>query len=222
MILSDPISGVYGKDLKVQGKASNLEGESFDYEADLNDFSIEINMIAETDKKILQFNKSARKFESSGLVVNIGEIKSSVDITPKLSQLVQATVKDLIINEYNTIWAGDIRTLSSLPVESLMPIMFLKNMASMMNEFTITDEYIEFGYDPDFGRKKPSARKNSMLKEIDSQFAEIEEGQDKSAVSLIVDENFINTHLLEFVMIDKSISLEQYLKMDPRTRPISK
>jgi hypothetical protein len=54
----------------------------------------------------------------------------------------------LIINEYNTIWAGDIRTLSSLPVESLMPIMFLKNMASMMNEFTITDEYIEFGYDP--------------------------------------------------------------------------
>ena len=56
MILSDPISGVYGKDLKVQGKASNLEGESFDYEADLNDFSIDINMIAETDKKILQFN----------------------------------------------------------------------------------------------------------------------------------------------------------------------
>ncbi len=92
----------------------------------------------------------------------------------------------------------------------------------MMNEFTITDDYIEFGYDPDFGRKKPSAKKNSMLKEIDSEFAEIEEGQDKSAVSLIVDENFINTHLLEFVMIDKSISLEQYLKMDPRTRPLSK
>jgi hypothetical protein len=37
-----------------------------------------------------------------------------------------------------------------------------------------------------------------------------------------MDENLINTYLLEFVMLDQSLSLEKYMMMDPRTAPIAK
>lgn len=59
-----------------------------------------------------------------------------------------------------------------------------------------------------------------MLKEVDSKFSVPLEGEDQAAIALILDENLINTYLLEFVMIDTSMSLTQYLKMDPRTAPM--
>jgi hypothetical protein len=59
-----------------------------------------------------------------------------------------------------------------------------------------------------------------MLKEVDSKFSVLAEGEDQAAIQLILDENLINTYLLEFVMIDTSMSLTQYLKMDPRTAPM--
>lgn len=60
-----------------------------------------------------------------------------------------------------------------------------------------------------------------MLKEIESKFSETAEGEDDAAVQIIIDENLINTYLLEFVMIDNSMSVRQYLKLDPRTAPVT-
>ena len=36
----------------------------------------------------------------------------------------------------------------------------------------------------------------------------------------MIDENFVNKYLLEFVLIDKSMSLVKYLQMDPKTAPM--
>lgn len=41
-----------------------------------------------------------------------------------------------------------------------------------------------------------------MLKEIDSQFIELNEGDDQQAVQIVIDENFVNKYLLEFVLMD--------------------
>lgn len=99
----------------------------------------------------------------------------------------------------------------------------LKHLGSFANQMDVNQEHIEYGFDPDqtFGRKQRSARKQSMLKEIESTFSEQEQGEDRAAIQLIVDENLINTYLLEFVMIDNSMSLKQYLKLDPRTAPMA-
>ncbi len=56
-----------------------------------------------------------------------------------------------------------------------------------------------------------------MLKEIDSKFIEGD-----YAFQFLIDENFINTYLLEFIMVDESFSLEKYLSLDPRTAPMAK
>lgn len=59
-----------------------------------------------------------------------------------------------------------------------------------------------------------------MLKEIDTKFSKPVLGEDPKAIQVILDENAINSFLLEFVMIDQSVSLSEYLALDKRTRPI--
>lgn len=41
---------------------------------------------------------------------------------------------------------------------------------------------------------------------------------DDRAVQIIIDENAINSYLLQFVMIDKSLSLREQLNVDPKLR----
>lgn len=38
---------------------------------------------------------------------------------------------------------------------------------------------------------------------------------------MVIDENFINKYLLEFVLMDKSMSLVKYLQSDPRLAPMA-
>lgn len=114
----------------------------------------------------------------------------------------------MILDKYNLLWEGDVGSLQTLPVESLMPVLLLKHLGSFATQMDISKDNIEYGFDPEGSiRKQPSKRKTSMLKEIESEFSTSEEGEDQAAMQLIVDENLINTYLLEFVMIDSSASL---------------
>ena len=46
------------------------------------------------------------------------------------------------------------------------------------------------------------------------------ESQDDQAIQIVIDENYINKYLLEFVLIDKSLSMVKWLKTDPRLAPM--
>jgi hypothetical protein len=58
-----------------------------------------------------------------------------------------------------------------------------------------------------------------MLKEIDSEFTEQEEGDDPFAFQIILDENVVNAFLLDFVLYEKAFSLRQIMKLDDKMRP---
>lgn len=84
-------------------------------------------------------------------------------------------------------------------------------------------DYLQYGFDPEmlFERmRKPSAKKASMLKPIETKFTKPNVGEDPKGLQIIVDENAINSYLLEFVMIDQSLSVSEYFALDARTRPI--
>jgi hypothetical protein len=106
----------------------------------------------------------------------------------------------------------------------LTPVLFLKQMGQFAKEFNINMDYLEYGFDPEmvFERaRKPSAKKKSMLKEIESKFSKPASGEDQRAVQLIIDENAFNTYLLELVMIDSSLSVRDYMNLDSRTRMVA-
>jgi hypothetical protein len=134
-------------------------------------------------------------------------------------QQVQSAAEELIRKQYDKIWNGDKDSLSQLPVESLAPILILKHMSALATFMDLAPDHIEVGYDPELGfsRGKPSAKKQALLAEIDSQFSEGD-----FAFQFLIDANFINTYLLEFIMVEESFSLEKYLSYNPKTAPMAK
>lgn len=93
--------------------------------------------------------------------------------------LLSESIEAMIRNEYARVWSGDKESLVSLPVESLLPILVLKNFATLSTSFDIEPEHLEYGFDPDvaFMGKTPE-KKKAMLKEIDSQFITVGDGMD--------------------------------------------
>lgn len=60
------------------------------------------------------------------------------------------------------------------------------------------------------------AKKKSMLKEINSEFSPMSDGDNPIMLSFILDENAINSFLLEFVLVERAFSLREVIKTDPR------
>jgi len=78
---------------------------------------------------------------------------------------------------------------------------------------------LDFGFDPEMlleGVRPTPKKKNELLKEIRSEFTEAEEGEDPKFVQLIVDENTVNTFILDFVLVERAFSLRNFMRTDPR------
>jgi len=68
-----------------------------------------------------------------------------------------------------------------------------------------------------FERVRPTPKnKENMLKAIDSQFSSRTDGEDPVMMSLILDENAINSFLLEFVLVERAFSLREFIRSDQR------
>jgi len=59
-----------------------------------------------------------------------------------------------------------------------------------------------------------------MLKEINSEFTPQTDDGEPLMVSLIIDENAINSFILEFVLVERAFSIRDFLKVDPRTADV--
>ena len=129
----------------------------------------------------------------------------------------------MIQDIFKKVTSGDKEAVKTLPVESLLPILLLKNLESLSTQFELSPEHIEYGFDPDlFVHNEVPKRKAAMLKEIESEWIDQDEEKDPQAIQLIIDENLFNKYLLEFVLIDQSFSLTKFIEMDPRTAEMAK
>lgn len=204
------------------GLATKLDGSEIHFVADVTKMNLELKELPETDFRILAIKEEALKYEVGEVDFEIATITApdgSELACGCFESLIREQVGELIKSNFAKIMKGDKESLLHLPVESLLPIMILKNLASMSTSFEISPAHLEYGFDPDVafgGAKKMSPRKKEMLKEIDSQFIDDQEGMDKQAIQIVIDENFINKFLLEMVLVDQSISLTKYLKSDPK------
>lgn len=107
--------------------------------------------------------------------------------------------------------------LKELPVMSLGPMMILYIGAMGADKILFTDEFIEYEFSPISLRiNKPANLHDEFLKAIETDFAEQEEGEDPSALQVIIDENLVNGFLGQFLKIDKMYSLRDLLNLDPR------
>lgn len=95
----------------------------------------------------------------------------------------------------------------------------IRHVGGFALEQTIDSKAIQFGFDPEmvFESVRPTpAKKKSMLKEINSEFSSMTESEDPIMLSFILDENAINSFLLEFVLVERAFSLREVIRTDPR------
>ena len=120
----------------------------------------------------------AFRFEIGDITTDLGEDEASVKsiLKEQSEKAVRATYEDM--------WDGDFAALGKLPLESFLPLLVLKQISSVATTFEITPEHFSYGFDPEIFYKQDRPffkKKRSMLKEIDSEFSELEEGQDPYA-----------------------------------------
>lgn len=62
--------------------------------------------------------------------------------------------------------------------------------------------------------------KEELLKEINSEFSVVEDDEKPKFVQIIIDENAVNTFILDFVLVERAFNIRQFLRADPRFAPV--
>lgn len=125
---------------------------------------------------------------------------------------------------YNEIWDGEIEHLANIPVESFMPLLLLRHISTLATKTEMTSKAFTYGFDPEmiYEKYRPkTAKKEDLLKPIQSYFSDPEEGDDDHLFSIILDENAFNSFILDFVLVDRNFSLRELIEVDPKTRDMT-
>lgn len=212
--------GFEGPNLRVMGTAAFGE-EHISFEAPVDLFRMEAEFIDEDNKDITDINKKAQKPSVKEFTFNLGQVTSTdgQQISEECAQWLSKGLSDGVIAQYDKLWSGDLDSLSVMPVESFLPMIMIRHVGGFAMEQKMNPEAIEFGFDPEmlFERVRATPKaKSGMLKEINSEFSPMNEGENPTMLSFIMDENAINSFLLEFVLVDRAFSLRDFMKADAR------
>lgn len=114
--------------------------------------------------------------------------------------------------------------IANLPVESFIPLLFTTHLSRFAQELKVSPKAIDMGFDPEqlLARQRPVnlvERKQKLFKEINSVFTTAETEGDERAIQFILDENAVNSFLLDFVLVDKSFSMREFMSMSSEASP---
>lgn len=228
--INDPDKGYLGfegKDLRIVGKATFGADESAEpvgFSAPVNALRLEAEFVPEDNKDVLEINKSAQKPALKEFEFDLGTVVfDDATISEGCGAEVHEGLIDGVMQMYDKLWAGDLESLASMPVESFLPMIMIRHIGGLAREQKIDSQAVEFGFDPEMiferVRNMPS-KKPAMLKAINSEFSRQTSAKDPTMVSVIIDENAVNSLLLEFVLIERAFSLRDFMRADPRLQDV--
>jgi len=167
--------GFEGTNLRLVGTAipSDESATAISFTAPVNRFRLEAEFIPEDNPEVIDINPKAQKPTVKEFTFDVGQITFGEGNA--VSDACSAELREGLINGvmemYDSLWAGDLDSLSAMPVESFLPLILIRHVGGFAKEQMISPEAIEYGFDPEmvFERVRPTpAKKASMLKEINS------------------------------------------------------
>ena len=218
---SDEYTGFEARDLRVVGTAAFGDDErEVPFTAPVDTLRMSMEFVPEDNPDVVMINKKATKPTVKEFSFEVGTVAfEDASIAADCGAAIIEGVKEGVNTVYDGIWSANIDYLQAMPVESLLPLVLIRHVGGFAMDQSLTSQALEYGFDPEmlFERIRPTPKKKKeLLKEIHSEFSQPKEGEDPAMISLIIDENAINTFLLEFVLIERAFSLRDYLKADPR------
>lgn len=217
--INDPDKGYLGfegKDLRITGIAKFGEGREISFSAPIDKLRLEAEFVPEDNKEVLEINKEAQKPALKEFDLEVGTVTfEDSSLGEGCSAEVHEGLIDGVMQMYDKLWQGDLESLVSMPVESFLPMIMIRHVGGFAMKQIISPDSVEFGFDPEmiFQRVRPLPKKKpAMLKAINSEFSKQTDGKHPPLASIIMDENFINSLMLEFVLIERAFSLRDYLR----------
>ena len=139
-------------------------------------------------------------------------------------EVVSEGLKKGVADMYDKIAAGDAESIQKMPPEASLPMVLLKHLFQGAVDHDISAQAIEFGFDPDVFfeglRGEASDEKAKLQKPIKTEFSKPEKGAPPAFISLIIDDNALNSLPLEIATIDRSFSVKDLISLDQRMQTL--
>lgn len=186
-------------------------------------------MVEEANDEILKHNKGALMPIIKDFIIDVGQVALAeghgLDEAgiAAVKEGIKKNVLERVMQTYQEIWDGDIEKISDLPVESFLPLLVLRHLGSFAKSTDMTSKHFQYGFDPEMVYEKyrpKTTKKDALLKPIESYFSTPDEDEDDFLFQFIIDENAINSFILDFVLIDKNFSIRDLLSVDPKSREL--
>jgi hypothetical protein len=128
--------GFRGKDLRIVGKGA-LDSADFTFEIPINEVSMEVEWVPEDTEEILKVNKKAQKPQFKDVVLELGNTSFGEGFSgdaDAVGSQISEKVRESLMQYYNELWEGDINKISVMPVESFLPMIFLRYLVGFSRE----------------------------------------------------------------------------------------
>lgn len=214
--------GFKGHGLRVLGTGKLADETEFSFELPIETVAMATEWVVEDQQEILEINPKATRPQFKEVEVDFGAAIFGEGFTgdaDALGPIVADKVKAGLLEVYDEIWSGNVDKLAVMPVESFLPMILLRYVIGFARKMDITKQNLDFGFDPEMllENVRPTPKKKlELLKEINSEFTEAEEDENPKFVQLILDENTINTMIMDFVLVERAFSLRSFFKSDPK------
>lgn len=219
--------GIEADDLYLKGTgqivhAGSESGEEFTLEGPVTGFRVAFEVKDNTEGA-----KQSKKIDFKSIDFTLAEdattVKSASNLfqehghAAELKKWVREQLSAALHKIKDDAFLGKDAVIAKLPALSLAPMVGLYFAAFGADRMQFTDEFIEYEFSPvSLKLVKQANLYDEFLKAIDTDFAAQEEGEEPSALQLIVDQNLLNGFIGQFLKIDKNWSLRDLLSLDPR------
>lgn len=202
--------------------------DPFKFWAPVNSFKVEAELVSETQEDVLKYNEFAKRPVTKPFDFSLGDVTFADFPEHEHADYIKSQISGQVVKcfkrTYDEIWDGDMSKIANLPVESFIPILFVSHLSRFAQELNVSPKAIDMGFDPEqlLAKGRPVSlleRKMKLFKEINSVFTEAENEDEQRLIQFILDENAINSFLLDFVLVDKSFSMREFASMSSEAAP---
>lgn len=194
------------------------EAGEFEFLGPIDLLRLEFHMVEQvtklnTSSKVIDYKDLIFDVDTSKLVVK-GENEALQ--TDMFKNWLKDHMKAALVGVKHAALYTNPEIMFKVPITSIVPLFGLYYASLTADKAEFNEKFIEFQYSPE-KFKLISDKAYSRLKDIDSDFEEPEEGDDrKRALQVLFDENVLNSVFSHFATMDTMYSLRKVFHKDPK------
>lgn len=169
----------------------------------------------------LNFEQMLFKEKEFAFDVPLAGLKvTGADLTAEEKEVIVNRLKSEVTGLKDIASLGKLESFAAFPVDTVIPFVALYFGTSFADQYTLSEKFVELAFS--FDRMKLLTEKQeALLKPIEGEFYNEVNHQGREAFTqIMVDDNFFNSFTSILASLDKSVSLRNVLKGNPKAASV--